>query len=130
MKTVFTWKRFAKYGYEVSSAGDKRFSAFYARLPDGETIEYKYQVRVKGYSTIKDGKGKPPLNKDINLWEEYLNLWKIWSKNNLLLLKELSFLVDKYNNTLTDKFATTEINQARALATILNEINWEIPIYK
>lgn len=29
----YTWQRYG--GYEVSSRGDKRFSAFYARLADG-----------------------------------------------------------------------------------------------
>ena len=31
----FQWARFAKGGYECSSKGDKRFSAFYALLSDG-----------------------------------------------------------------------------------------------
>lgn len=122
MTQIYGWRRFAKIGYEVSSAGDRRFSAFYARLPDGETIEYKYQVRVKGYSSIKDGKGKPPLDITKDLWKEYLNLWKIWVKDNPLLIKELQFLASKTNKILTDKFATTDVNQARALSVILNEL--------
>src|SRR5690606_2260660 len=33
----FTWSRYG--GYEVSSKGDARFSAFNARMPDGRSIE-------------------------------------------------------------------------------------------
>ena len=44
--------------YECSSRGDKRFSAFYAYV-DGKSIEYIYQVEIKGYSSIEEGKGKP-----------------------------------------------------------------------
>jgi hypothetical protein len=32
-----------KNTYEVSSRGDKRFSALYAKLSDGRTIEQAYQ---------------------------------------------------------------------------------------
>lgn len=35
---MYTWKRYDKNGYEVSSAGDKRFSAFYAKMPDGRSF--------------------------------------------------------------------------------------------
>ena len=49
-----------KATYEVSTAGDKRFSALNATLSDGKTIEYHYQVNIKGYDSIKAGKGKPP----------------------------------------------------------------------
>ena len=38
----FTWQR--KGGYEVSSKGDNRFSAFSARMPDGKSIEHHHQV--------------------------------------------------------------------------------------
>lgn len=121
----FYWSRFSKRGYEVSSAGDKRFSAFNAKLKDGRTIEEAYQLDVKGYRVQGNnpmlGKGKPPLNNKSReqLWNEYLNLWRTWSKENPKLLEELRGLVK--NNVLTDKFATSNINQARALAQILNE---------
>ena len=39
----FTSARYSDNGYEVSSAGDKRFSAFYAKLKDGRSIEKAYQ---------------------------------------------------------------------------------------
>lgn len=64
------WARYAKDGYEVSSAGDSRFSAFKARFPDGasfaghdvsgKSVEEVYQTLVKGYSDIKEGKGLSP----------------------------------------------------------------------
>lgn len=117
---MFTWARFG--GYECSSKGDSRFSAFYAILPDGESIEYKYQVRCKGYPSIKEGKGKPPLDPSADLWEAYLNLWRLWAQHNLPLMRALYIAALKHNGVLSDRFATTEINQARALATILNEL--------
>lgn len=124
-KMRFTWARFAKNGYEVSSQGDNRFSALYARLPDGRTIEEAYQLDVKGYRTITDdwrhGKGRAPLNnlsRD-EMWEGYLNLWRAWATSRPDLLLKLSIFAD--GKPLTDKFATTEVSQARALAQILNE---------
>lgn len=117
------WARYSKNGYEVSSKGDKRFSAFYAILPNGNSIEYEYQTTVKGYKSIKEGKGKPPINNLIfsrdQLWENYLKLWTIWFLNNRELVIKLIKL--SKGKVLTDQFATTEINQARALATIINE---------
>ena len=117
----FTWQRFG--GYECSSKGDKRFSAFTARLRDGRTIEEHYQCDVKGYDpggkNWKLGKGKPPL-KDVNLYEEYLQLWKYWATDNIPLMRELYHLARKERYILSDRFATSEINQARALADILN----------
>ena len=40
----YIWQR--RGGYEVSSKGDKRFSALNAVLPDGLSIEVHYQCRV------------------------------------------------------------------------------------
>lgn len=67
-KTKFTWSRRVKdesLGYEVSSYGDKRFSALNARLSDGRSIEEAYQLDVKGYRNLGSdwrlGKGKPPM---------------------------------------------------------------------
>ena len=106
--------------YEVSSEGDKRFSALTARLKDGRTIEQAYQVDVKGYPSIKAGKGKPPKNRDLNLDEEYLNLWRQWSDENPELIKELASSSD--GKKLNDKFAKRgTVSQADALETILAE---------
>lgn len=119
---------FARYGgYECSSKGDKRFSAFYAVMSDGRTIEQHYQCDVKGYQpggtdwTL--GKGKPPLNKEIDLWSSYLALWETWASNHPELLYELANLATQKQGVLSDMFATTSINQARALVVILNKLN-------
>lgn len=126
---MITWSRF--YGYEVSSQGDRRFSAFNAYLPDGRTIEQHYQCDIKEYdvggTNWRLGKGKPPLickTKD-ELWNDYLNLWRLWSQSNLPLLRELYSILrnnPKYNYCLSDRFATTDTNQAHALSVVLNEL--------
>ena len=107
------WARVARNGYEVSSRGDKRFSAFYARLSNGATIEQAYQ-RAKG-----TGKGKPSKLANFDYWGTYLGLWKQWAKENPGLIKDLARL--SHGKVLTDRFANTQNNQARALATILTE---------
>lgn len=115
-------------GYEVSSKGDKRFSAFNAIMPDGRSIEHHYQCDIKGYdkggTNWRLGKGKPPLNKSKNLQQEYLKLWITWATNNKNLINELKTIVANHNNVLSDMFATTPINQAWALSEILNNPHW------
>ena len=85
MNQPFEWARYApsdRLGYELSSHGDKRFSALYARLQDGRTIEEAYQLDVKGYRSSPSDrdwrKGKPPLNSKSpdQVWAEYLGLWQ------------------------------------------------------
>lgn len=119
---MYTWAK--NNGYECSSAGDSKFSAFYAIMPDGRSIEQHYQCDVKGYevggTNWKLGKGKPPL-KDVDLWKEYLNLWKIWAKTNSHLLDELEVLAGERDCVLSDMFAKTDVNQAHALCVILND---------
>lgn len=119
---AFTWSRFG--GYECSTKGDQRFSAFTAKLQDGRTIEQHYQCDVKGYDpggkNWRLGKGKPSLRTDVDLWEEYFALWVMWAAFNEELIQELGHLAKQHNYVLSDRFATTEINQARALAEILN----------
>lgn len=121
---MFTWSR--KGGYQVSSKGDKRFSAFNAIMPDGRSIECHYQCDIKAYqpggTDWQLGKGKPGFNASIDLWKEYLNLWRIWANNNLPLMRELYFLSKDKNFILSDCFASTPINQAHALSEILNEL--------
>lgn len=122
LKPIVSWSR--KGGYECSSKGDKRFSAFNAKMPDGRTIEQHYQCDIKGYdvggTNWKLGKGKPPKDTSVDLWTCYLNLWIVWASNNKALVEELRVKASEHNNILSDMFATTEVNQARALATILN----------
>lgn len=114
-------------GYECSSKGDSRFSALNAKMPDGRTLEQWYQCDIKGYciggTDWKLGKGKPPMfpYPADHLWQMYLNLWRLWAIHNGALLMELHGHATHNNNCLTDCFASSDINQARALATILNE---------
>ena len=105
----YSWKRYG--GYEVSTHGDKRLSAFCA-----------LKGYDKGGTNWRLGKGKPPLNPISKeyLWDEYISLWWQWAEANPELMNELKVHADKYNRVLSDKFATTPINQARALSTILN----------
>lgn len=118
------YARYAANGYEVSSAGDKRFSALYAKLRDGRTIEEAYQLDVKGYRQVSNnwqaGKGKPPLIKmtQQKSWNAYLGLWKTWASENPELIADLRSKCK--GRSLTDKFTSSPISQARALATILN----------
>lgn len=122
----YSWGRRTRPGYEVSSKGDKRFSALFAKMPDGRSIEMHYQCDVKGYqpggTNWRLGKGKPPLNESTDLVKEYQKLWEIWAESNQELLLELKVILRSHNNTLTDMFATTNVNQARALSIILNTI--------
>lgn len=117
-------KHARKGGYECSSRGDKRFSAMYAVMPDGRTIEQHYQCDVKGYdlggTNIKLGKGKPPLNTSINTAKAYLTLWNIYLENNPKLVQELMYRAQQHNYILSDMFASTGINQAAALACLLS----------
>lgn len=119
-----------KGGYECSSRGDERFSAFNAILHDGRSIEMHYQCDVKGYdlggTNWRLGKGKPPvfhMNEDY-LFYRYYRLWEIWAIGNPDLIQELAELSSKapYNHTLYDCFAKTRINQANALCIILNNL--------
>ena len=126
VKGPFKWARRAK-GYEVSNRGDKRFSAFRAKMPDGRTLEMWYQVDVKKYqpggTDWRLGKGKPPLDPTVDLWHEYLGLWRTWAKSYPHLLEELYRTVPLFNYTLTDCFASTDVNQAHALSVLLNELH-------
>ena len=122
------WARYSAHGYEVSSQGDRRFSALYARLADGRTVEEAYQLDVKGYRRLgatdwRAGKGRPPLDaltRD-QLWDAYLALWRQWAAEHPALLTDLRRRAA--GRTLTDKFASTPISQARALAVLLCESN-------
>lgn len=120
---MMVWARRHANGYECSSVGDRRFSALFAILPDGRTIEEAYQLDVKGFRAIsnnwKVGKGKPPYNgknRD-ELWTEYLGLWTIWVAHNDALFHELKDL--SRGKILTDQFATSDINQAHALSVLI-----------
>ena len=117
-----TWTR--RGGYECSTKGDARFSALSAMLSDGRTIEQHYQCDVKGYQPggydWRLGKGKPSLHPVEDLYVEYLSLWKQWAANNPNLIEELRVKAASKGYVLSDCFANTPVNQARALADILN----------
>lgn len=55
---------------------------------------------------------------DFSYTEGYLPLWQEWAKQNPELIEELE--EKSKGKTLTDKFASTRVSQARALADILN----------
>lgn len=120
-----TWARTAEDGYEVSTRGDKRFSALNAKLKDGRTIEEAYQLDVKGYraksNDWKAGKGKAPLNgmTQEESYEAYKALWRQFLLENPDLKTDL--LAKSEGKTLTDMFANTDISQARALSELLEE---------
>lgn len=119
------WARVYTGGYECSSVGDRRFSALSARLRDGRTIEEAYQLDVKGYRKYGDdwriGKGKQPIIEMTHedLWLSYLGLWRQWAQENPALIDDLQRL--SQGRPLTDRFALTQVSQARALAQILSE---------
>ncbi|AEH03508.1 hypothetical protein AVT69_gp083 [Pseudomonas phage PhiPA3] len=120
---MYRWKR--RGGYECSSVGDKRFSALFARLPDGRTIEEAWQLDCKGYrihsNNWKAGKGKPPLDGYNPKYEDYKDLWRIWAVSNKQLMNELRQNAKDHDYYLSDVFASTDISQARALSDLLNE---------
>lgn len=142
-KNHYHWARYISqgYGYEVSTKGDKRFSALVATFKEGTvidgvnvggmTIEQVYQSVIK-----KSRKGQPPArtsklyNESLKTKHEreefsykvgYLPLWQEWAKQNPELIEELRTKVNEIEGrTLTDQFATTLVSQAKALAEILN----------
>lgn len=109
--------------YEVSTKGDRRFSALVATLFDGRTIEEAYQLDVKGYRAVssdwRTGKGKRPL-RNLDLWTEYLALWMTWAEQNPDLIEHLDELCP-IDCRLTDTFSHGKpISQANALSVILD----------
>lgn len=140
----FTWAATSDNGFEVSSKGDsfgKQFSAFNAKFKagtkidgvavGGKSIEWVYQNVIK-----KSAKGAPPASnsklynpnlktkeerEDFSYYEGYLPLWQEWAKQNPERIEELREKAK--GKTLTDQFANTRVNQARALSDILNSTN-------
>ena len=94
-------------------------------LKDGRSIEQHYQGDIKGWdpggTNWRLGKGRPGRDPSVDLWEGYLELWRMWSVNHVPLLQELLILLVPYHGNLSDSFAKTPTNQARALAIILND---------
>jgi hypothetical protein len=88
--------------YECSSKGDKRFSAFYAKV-NGKSIEEQYQaakIFEDGSTGLswRNSKGKKAINmEEISIL--YKELWKQYLINNPLLLRGL-----KQQSGLSDMF--------------------------
>lgn len=145
-ETQVTFARFPPAGkryYEVSTKGDKRFSALNATLRDGRTIEEAYQLDVKGFrnhpqiqaalqhssfgeifqnKTLRSiFKGQPPLHKESHesLWQGYKALWQEWADDHPKVMQELGRRT--VGAVLTDFYASSPVSQARALAEILND---------
>lgn len=112
---------------ECSSKGDKRFSAFYARLEDGRTIEQHYQCDLKGYdpggTNWRLGKGKPPLTS----WpyETHFSLYTaLWRRYLAMHPELLNFLCEqaKTGYVFTDAFSSPgRMDQAKSLTFIVDE---------
>jgi len=105
---------------ECSSRGDKRFSAFYAKV-DGKSIEERYQAAkvfeggLTGLSWRK-AKGKKPINHD-EISILYKDLWREYLKNNPSLVRGLL-----QQSGLSDMFGQEGHNcQAITLWEIKNE---------
>lgn len=131
------WARTAENGYEVSTRGDKRFSALVATFNKGtiidgvdvggRTIEDVYQSVIKksrkGQAPAKDSKlyneslKTKEEREDFSYTEGYLPLWQEWARQNPQLMDELR--IKAQGKTLTDQFANTRVSQARALSEIL-----------
>jgi len=138
----FSWARYNKNNYEVSSKGDSRFSAKYATFKQGtvlfghdvggRTIESVYQHGVKQNDWITNNNNKtgaPKSNEIIkgNTEEDsyrdgYLPLWKEWARQNPDLISDLQTKAE--GKVLTDQYASTMVSQARALAEILNRLSY------
>lgn len=124
--------------YEVSSRGDKRFSAMTATFApgttlfghdvSGRTIESVYQHGVKQGDWVTNNNSKTGVPKDETIItgnteddsyrQGYLPLWQEWAKQNPQLIEELRQKAQ--GRVITDMFASTAVSQARALADILN----------
>lgn len=135
----YQWATIASNSYEVSSAGDKQFSALYATFKPGTiidgvdvsgmTIENVYQSVIKksskGQAPSRDSKLYNPSLKteqereDFSYREGYLPLWQEWARQNPEAIEALRKAVE--DKVLTDKFAKTRVSQARALADILTQ---------
>lgn len=136
---IINWGRTSLNSYEVSTGGDRRFSALVATFKEGtiidgvdaggRTIEDVYQTVIKksrkGAAPSKDSRLFNPAlttsqeREDFSYKEGYLPLWQEWARQNPELMNELR--AKSAGKTLTDQFANTRVSQARALAEILNE---------
>lgn len=126
---MYTWSRYSNgvNDYECSSLGDRRLSAMYAKLKDGRIIEEIYQLDIKGNGVAEPTtrercivrKQKANGQTRTFLWQSYKELWRIYLDENPDIVHEL---LERDGLNFTDTFAKYEINQARAICEIMNEI--------
>lgn len=144
-KETKQWAVTSDNGFELNTKGTEfgqKFSAYNATFKkgtfydgvdvSGQTIEYVYQNIVK-----KSRKGQPPAQnsrlfnpslttkqeqEDYSYYQAYLPLWQIWALQNMGLVRELAKRSE--GKVLTDQDAKkTTVNQARALADIINSLD-------
>jgi hypothetical protein len=144
----FTWKIKSANGFEVSSKGNalgREFSALYAKLKDGRSVEEIYQLDVKGYrKTLNEwlaagnrtyeykgkqydliakpemrwifGKGKAPLV-EMSVEKSYQMYKSIWKRfaQENPLLMK-SLIKEAAGKDLTDQFAAADTGITQAKA--------------
>jgi len=108
---ICSWSKFS--GYDISKRGDSRFTPSSAILSNKKSIEENYNTNI---ILLKEK------DSNIDLWEEYLNLWRKWCFFRNDLTYQLLTEVRSHNGILRDRYAKSDFNHARALSIILNEI--------
>ncbi len=116
-----SWSNKVGAGYEVSSKGDRRFSALFARLADGRTIEDAW-AEAKGYPDRYAAKNRPAKDPSFDYPGVYRGLWEQWANENPALMAELA--AKSQGQPLVDRFAKTGNNQAWALSELLQARDW------
>jgi hypothetical protein len=66
-------KEISIYSKSDSELG-RKLSPLNLKTPSGKTVEEAYQIDVKGYNSITEGKGKPPKNTNIDSQLEFTKL--------------------------------------------------------
>lgn len=96
-------------------------------MEDGHTLEDHYQLVVKGrgvlgHDTWRAGKGKAPVGQFTGdeLYLAYRRLWEAWARAHPALMGELREQALAHQGVLSDRFASSPVNQARALSDLLN----------
>lgn len=96
----------------------RALSPLNARLSDGRTIEEAYQ-QAKGYSTWREGKGKPAITPDFDYEGVYQSLYQRFADENPQVMDELA-LIARDSDLIHPRARTTQ-NPAIALTRILEQ---------
>lgn len=112
---AYSWSR--EGGYELSTSELKCFKDEHAFLPNNKSIKTLYDFFVNKLSERCDD--------PVTRYKAYLELWRRWSKANPYEMSYLRVCALSQNSLLTDSSAKTDINPARALSEILNEMDKE-----